>query len=247
MKLYIIRNLFLICLSGVIISSCQKNYFEDSGVHAPLYEGTVLDYIKMRKDVFDSLYKIIELADLKAALDQDGVTFFAPGDASIRKAIFSLNQNLYYLGRDTVKTLDQVDPQVWREYLSLYIYNDTYLLKDIPQMDTLNMNIYPGQGFLSFGGANMNIGVNYNDVISEVRENEFQIVKYAGYRQLYLSYIRNVGNIGAFGSMVNAPVATSDLRTRNGVIHALEYRRHSFGFITNNFVNSAITKGIIYK
>ncbi|SMG51069.1 fasciclin domain-containing protein [Sphingobacterium psychroaquaticum] len=247
MKINIVRNLFLTSLLGLLFVSCKKDYFIDSGIHKPNYEGTVLDYVKMRKDVFDSLYTVVKLAGLEPALDQNGVTFFAPGDPSIRKAVYALNKTLYQLGRDTIFTLNQVHPSVWREFLSLYIYNDTYMLKDIPQVDTLNLNIYPGQGFISYEGKNMNLGVNYNDVVSEIRKDEFQVVKYAGYRQLFLSYIRNTGNVGAFGSMINAPVATSDLKTQNGVIHALEYRRHTFGFVTSNFVNAAITKGIIYK
>lgn len=247
MKRDIMRSFFFVSLLGLILASCQDKYFEDSGTHAPVYDGTVMDYIKLRKDVFDSLYQIIQLADLESVLDQEGVTFFAPGDGSIRKAIYSLNEVLYLLGRDTVFTLDQIDPSVWREYLSMYIYNDTYVLKDIPQLDTLNMNIFPGQGFISYGGHNMNLGVNYNDVISQNSSGQAQVVKYAGYRQLFISYIRNTGNIGEWGGMVNAPVATSDIRTSNGVIHALEYKRHTFGFVSDNFVNAAYSKGIIYK
>lgn len=247
MKNNMLRNLFLFCLITIVLGSCNKDYYQDGGTHNPKYEGTVLDYVKERKDIFDSLYKVIKLSGLESTLDQEGVTFFAPGDASIRKAVFALNRELFNRGRDTILTLDQVDPSVWAEYLSMYIYNDTYLLKDIPQVDTINLNVFPGQGFISQGGTNMNIGVNYNDVLSTNSNGDVQIVKYAGYRQLFLSYIRNVGNIGSWGSMVNAPVATSDLQTRNGVIHALEYRRHTFGFITSNFVNSAYSKGIIYK
>ena len=247
MKSNIIRNLFLLGVVTFLLGSCQKNYFEDSGTHAPKYDGTVVDYIKQRKDVFDSLYKVIQLSGLESVLNQEGVTFFAPGDASIRRSLISLNRELYERGRDTVFTLDQVHPDVWREYLSMYIFNDTYLLKDIPQIDTINLEIFPGQGFLSYGGTNMNIGVNYNDVVSKNSEGEFQTIKYGGYRQLFLAYIRSVSNIGSYGGMVNAPVASSDIQTRNGVIHALEYRRHAFGFVTSNFVNSAYTKGIIYK
>ncbi|HMR19587.1 MAG TPA: fasciclin domain-containing protein, partial [Sphingobacterium sp.] len=225
----------------VMFSSCQK-YYLDSGTHDPVYDGTVMDYIKQRKDIFDSLYKVIQFADMESTLNRQGVTFFAPGDASIRKAIFQLNSYLYVLGRDTVQTMDQVDPSVWKEYLSMYIYNNTYVLKDIPQLDTNNMNVFPGQGFISVGNQNMNIGVIYNNVETKDK----QVIEYAGYRQLFLSYILDVSNTGGFGSMVNAPVATSDIRTRNGVIHALEYKRHTFGFISSNFVNAAYSKGIKY-
>lgn len=247
MKKHTVINLFVIALMGLFLGSCQDKYFEDSGTHNPVYDGTVMDYIQERSDVFDSLNTIIKLSGLESVLNQEGVTFFAPGDPSIRKALYELNQVLYVLGKDTVLTLDQVNPDVWREYLSMYIYNDTYLLKDIPQLDTLNMNIFPGQGFVSYGGQNMNIGVNYNDVVSKNSSGQNQVVKYAGYRQLFLSYILDISNIGSFGSIINAPVASSDIRTSNGVIHALEYRRHSFGFSSNNFINSAYSKGIIYK
>lgn len=247
MKKHIIRNFFLACMTGLMLLSCQKDYFEDSGRHDPIYDGTVLDYIRERHDIFDSLYQIIQLSGLESVLDQDGVTFFAPGDASIRKAIFMLNSFLYQTGRDSILTLDQVHPDVWREYLSMYIYDDTYLLRDIPQIDTLNLNVFPGQGFVSYGGVNMNIGVNYNDVRAQNSNGEWQVVQYAGYRQLFLSFIRDPGNIGAFGSMVNAPVATSDIQTRNGVIHALEFRRHTFGFSSIGFANSAFSRGIIYR
>ncbi|NGM61610.1 hypothetical protein G5B30_06730 [Sphingobacterium sp. SGG-5] len=227
----------------VTFSSCQK-YYIDSGTHAPKYDGTVMEYIKMRKDIFDSLYKVIQLSGLESELNRNGVTFFAPGDASIRKSIYALNEVLHILGRDTVYTLDQIDAEVWREYLSMYIYTNTYLLKDIPQLDTNNMNVYPGQAFLSIGNQNMNMGVLYNDVVSKGDNNQQQVVKYGGYRQLYLSYIVDVSNTEAAGGMVNSPVATSDIQTNNGVIHALEYRRHTFGFVVNNFINSAYTKGI---
>lgn|SRR5690606_4684908 len=237
----IFKHIFSITLIVIMFSSCKK-YYMDSGTHDKVYEGSVMDYIKERKDIFDSLYKVIQLADMEGTLNRDGVTFFAPGDASIRKTIFELNDYLHSIGRDTVYTLDQVDPSVWKEYLSMYIYNNTYTLRDIPQLDTLNMNIFPGQGFVSVGNQNMNIGVIYNHVAT----NDGQVIEYAGYRQLYISYLLDVSNTGGFGSMINAPVATSDILTNNGVIHALEYRRHAFGFIASRFINSAYSKGIKY-
>lgn len=247
MKINIFRNLLLITCIGLLVLSCKDNYFIDSGLHKAKYEGSVLDYIKMRKDVFDSLHTVIKLAGLESVLEQDGVTFFAPGDPSIRKVMYGLNEYLHLVGRDTLFRLEQVDPAVWREYLSMYIFNNTYLLKDIPQVDTMNLNVFPGQGYVSIAGQKLNLGVNFNDVVSEIRKDEFQHVKYAGYRQLFISYIHNSSNTGANGGLVNAPVASSDIQTKNGVIHALEYRRHTFGFVTYNFISSAVNKGLIYN
>lgn len=227
---------------GLIVSSCKKDSYLDSGTFAPVYDGTVLEYLNTRPELFDSLLKVIKLADLEDALDQDGVSFFAPPSFCIEKSVWRLNAYLYSQGRDTITDLAQVHPAVWREYLSMYILNDTYLLKDIPQLDTLNLNVFPGQGFVALGGQNMNVGVLYNDVVTKNSQGVEQVVTYGGYRQLYLSAVRGSANAGGSGYLLNAPVATSDLRTRNGVIHVLMIQRHSFGFYTPEFVASAYAR-----
>lgn len=245
MKKYI-KSTFIvgfICL--LAFSSCNK-YYEDSGTHVNNFDGTIVDYIKLRKDLFDSLYKVIQYADLESTLANEKITFFAPADPTIRRSIFALNDYLYSKGLDTVTSMTQIDKSVWKDFLSMYVYRDVYLLKDIPPLDTLNMSVNPGQAFVSYGAHEMIIGVLYNDVVSGKDEKK-QVVENAGYRQLYLSKIYNISNLGGLGSMINVPIASSDIKVKNGVIHALKYQNHVFGFNTTDFVNAAFNKGIKYK
>ena len=56
----------------------------------------------------------------------------------------------------------------------------------------------------------MNVGVVYFDAGE---------VQYAGYRQLYYSYMSNLANQEE--SMINVAVASSDIQPNNGVVHVL--------------------------
>lgn len=215
------------------LASCKKGGFEDSGTYPNNYEGTILQYLKSRPELFDSLSKVIKLADMEATLNKDNITFFAPPDVTIEKSVRQLNEVLFSTGRDTVIDLAQINPVVWKEYLSMYVFDERRSLKDYPQLDTMKMESFDGQGFISIGGKNMNIGVLYNDVVSKNSAGVEQRVKYAGYRQLYLSSVD-------FG-MIHAPVATSDIRTANGNLHVLNITKHWFGFSSISFANRAFT------
>lgn len=225
--------LLLIALST---SSCQKNHYIDSGVHDANFDGTILDYLKTRDDIFDTLVYVLELSGLDRVVDGELVTLFAPTDMSIHRAILQVNQQLYSRGRDTVVQLNQIDGDIWRQFLSRYILQDKYVLRDFPQLDTLNMQAFPGQGYVMYGGNYMNIGVLYNDVVTDNDSGDQQIIKYAGYRQLYLNAILD-------GQLITGPVATSDIQPRNGALHVLNMQLHTFGF-TNEFANIISLRGI---
>jgi uncharacterized surface protein with fasciclin (FAS1) repeats len=230
-----IRFIFLAIISTIIaLSSCRKEYYEDGGVHDPNYDGTILQFLKSRPELFDTLVKVLELGEYSTLLNDPNanVTFFAPTSQSISKSIRALNSVLYARGQDTVLDVRQVSPEVWKKYLSKYIYRDKYLLKDYPQIDTSDMLAYPGQGYISIGGEAMNIGTFYNDVRTKNSAGVEQIVKYAGYRQILINYTN--------------PVATSNIQPNNGVIHVLQYFRHSFGFYSYDFASDAFNMGITY-
>lgn len=225
-----------VVLTAGIVSSCQDDsYLIDTGVHNPNYEGSVYDYLNNfgDKHYFTDLITIINYAGLDTVLRDSTVTFFAPCDWSIRKSFNYTSNRLYrYMGQDSLKDLRQIKPEVWREYLSMYIVKDKYLLKDIPQLDTANVAAYPGQGYYSYGGVPMNVGVEYYDANG---------VKYAGARQILYSYVIDP----LAHQFQNAYVATSDIQPRNGVIHVLRWFDHNFGFIASDFVSTAINSGII--
>ena len=177
-------------------------------------------------------------------IDKNPNSFFAAPDYTIQRSVNALNKFLYDNGKDTVVRLEQIHPDIWKSYLSLYIFNKVLFLKDVPQIDTLNMNVYPGQGFATVANQNMNLGVLYNDVKSSGSGGS-QVVKYAGYRQLYISYINNLSDLQALGAMINAPVATSNIKTNNGVVHVLNLNKHNFGFDTFKFISSVYIKGLV--
>lgn len=225
----------LVGVSIVIFCVCctDNSYLIDSGRHDANFDGNIYEYLKAKPVHFDSLTKVIELAQMEDVFENDTITFFAPSNPSIIKTIEALNKYLINRGRPTVNNLNQIDPKIWKEFVSLYIIKDKYLLKDIPQLDTIQLNVYGGQGFISYQGRPMNVGVVYFDAGG---------VQYAGYRQLYYSYINDFNN--NIGSMLNVAVASSDIQPNNGAVHVLKYDNHDFGFKVNDFINKAVAEGI---
>lgn len=221
---------------SVSMVNCQDDsYLQDGGVHNPYYNGTIMDYLEKFPDshYFTELVEVIKYAGLDSVLHNDSVTFFAPPDWSIRFSVNALSRKLYlYSGQDSIKDLRQIRPSVWRDFLSMYIIPGKYRLKDIPQLDTANVKAYSGQAYYSYGGRPMNIGVVYFDAGG---------VKYAGARQILFSYVNDFTTM----DMVNAYVATSDIQPTNGVLHVINFTKHTFGFSSALFTQKAMDVGII--
>lgn len=230
----ILQMIFTCIFAGLMLASCTKEYYLDGGVHDPKYDGTILSFLKSRPELFDSLVKVIDLAGYTELLDnpQSNITFYAAANQSITSTMRVLNRQLYSRGQDTVSNMNQVSADVWKKYVSRYIYNERYLLKDYPQLDTLDLLTYPGQGYLCISGESTNIGTFYNDVKSTNSAGVQQIIKYAGYRQVIINY--------------TSPVATSDIQPTNGVVHVLNFSKHAFSFLPYDFAIDAINEGITY-
>jgi hypothetical protein len=221
-------------IAACFLAGCKKDsYYYDTGVHQAKYDGTILDYLKAKPFIFDSLVLAIKVAGMEDVFQKENVTFFAPPSSCIHKAIVNLNTDLRNNGKDTVSQLGQVQQQVWKDMLSEYVFKGSYLLKDIPQIDTLALSAFPGQGYVSYGGRTMNIGVFYNSANG---------VKYVGYRQLILSFIPDFSNPTV--GLLNVPIATSDIQPTNGVIHALQFQNHVLGFDSRRFITAAESAGI---
>lgn len=234
------NTIYLLFAACIIFTACKKDHYQDSGVHNGVFAGTIYEYLKTKPELFDTLLQVIDAAEMNDVLDNKDkeVTFFAPPSSTIFKAVRSLNKQLNFTGKDTVTQLTQIKKEVWRELLSLYIFDGKYMLKDFAQLDTLDLNAFRGQSFDSYTfdqneGRPMNIGVIYNDASG---------VKYAGYRQLYFSYIEDLSN--QQGSMINIPVASSNIEPSKAALHVLQLRTHLFGFTSANFISLATTAGI---
>ncbi|GHE23388.1 fasciclin domain-containing protein [Sphingobacterium griseoflavum] len=243
------KILFCILLVAGLFQACQPNYFDDSGTHDPNFNGSMWEYLGTRPELFDTLRVALRLADFEGTLQREDVTFFAPSDQTILRSVWALNSSLRTAGQDTITRLEQVSPAVWRKFLSRYILRGNYRLRDFPQQDTLNLSAFPGQGYLTYDGTDMNIGVLYNDVATVTSDGSQQVIKYAGYRRLYLNmpYSRSVEGTVNFVPFITGPVATTDIRPHNGVLHVLQFSLHSFGFLSQLFVQEALAGGITYQ
>ena len=93
-------------------------------------------------------------------------------------------------------------------------------LNDYPQLDVSLLNLYPGQDYYSYNNTILNIGVIYDDVNG---------IKYAGYRHLAISYIKDLNNPLYYPNWIRNDISSSDIKPTNGVVHALtDYA--TFGF-----------------
>jgi hypothetical protein len=235
---YMNRSIIIAFLITTISFGCQKkDYFTDTGRHTPNYQGTVLDYLKSKPQMWDSLLKVIRIAGMEDVFKNEKITFFAPADSCITLSMRVLNLYLDAKGKPRVTRLDQIKPEVWKKQLCRYLFKDARSMNDYPQLDPGNLSAYPGQIYSSYLGDIMNIGVIYNDVGG---------VKYAGYRQLMISFIPSVSAPRDYNSWFPAIVASVNVAPTNGYVHVLNYQYHFFGFGTGQFVEDVIDKGIIY-
>lgn len=217
--------LFAVSLFFLAIAGCKKkDYFIDSGRHSADYNGTVLQYLKNHSlRQFDSLTKVIRLAGMENVFENESITFFATPDTMINRSVKALNQNLFSLGRDTISDLSQLKPAFWKKQLSMYLFKGERRLKDYTQVDPGMLQTFPGQYYQSYDGKTMLVGVIFNDAGG---------VRYAGYRQLMISYFS--GNVPPTGVLpyVNM-VASSDIHPTNGIIHALQWSNERLGTGSN--------------
>lgn len=237
-------NGLLILLLGIfcMATGCKKkSYFIDSGVTNAKFDGNIMQYLESKPLYFDTLTAVIKLAGMEDVFKNENITFFAPPDPSIGASVSALNSYLYITGKDTVKTLADIKPKVWKEMLSMYIFKGTSRLKDFRQVDTLALDTYSGQGYLSYNNTPMNIGVIFNDAVNGPKDDKVTI-KYAGYRQLMVSFIPDLSKPKSL--WVNAPVSSSDINPTNGIVHSLKFTNHYFGFNTYKFITLATENGI---
>lgn len=203
-----------------LFSACQKDYYEDSGLQKGVFAESCLQFLEQDPFLFDSLTQVIHLAGMDGIFEDSSITFFAPTDHSIAKALNELNSERYDKFKDSLQ-LAEVPGEVWRKFLSRYIFRSHYMLKDIPRRDASELNVYPGMNIQSWDGYIMNLGVSFSS---------YSGTEDVGPRQVTIT---DIGDL-ADPANITAGVGTSDLQTKNGVIHVLN-DSHSFAFSVSNF------------
>ncbi|TBO44002.1 hypothetical protein EYS08_05250 [Pedobacter kyonggii] len=212
-------GLGLFSLILLLLASCKKDkYYFDGGKSDPNFKGTMLQYLQSKPVQFDTIAQIIKIAGLEKEFQQDELTFFAPTDQSVRSALKNTNNYLYQTGKDTLKVLTDIRPQIWRKYLMMYMFKGANRMKDYYQLDINLKSVYPGQNYYSYNNVIFNIGVIFDDING---------IKYAGYRHLTIGYVTDLNK--PTDSWVSADISSSDIKPLNGVVHTLN-TNHIFGF-----------------
>lgn len=239
------KKLIFACAAVLLIlSACKRDeYYRDGGLANPNFEGNMLQYLQAKKVPFDTLAKIVKLAGMESTFSNEDFTFFAPDDDVIKRTIGTirtdggLNNFLFYAGKDTVKTLDQISPLIWRKYLQRYMFKGVNRLKDYQQIDFDVKSVYPGGLYYSLGGNISNIGVTYGTANN---------IKYIGYRQLVLTYIPDASKPN--DNWYINKVSSSDIKPTNGVVHALAFNDliggAYFGFNRSDFFSDVYYSGL---
>ncbi|NSL87577.1 hypothetical protein ECE50_012080 [Chitinophaga sp. Mgbs1] len=220
----------------ILLSACKKDYYQDTGTAKGRFNGSVMDYLQSKPDYFSNVVKVIGYAKMEQVFSKENITFFAPANPCFDSSVNLLNKILYLTGRDTIKTLDQVHPEVWRQLLARYVFKGKMMLNDIPQVDFLKFKTYPGQIVRSYDGVPMNLGVVYGNEGG---------AEYVGYRQLHISYQADISQ--PLSTWYKAPVASVNIEPDNGAVHVLVFTQHYFGFDINEFYNLCLRYGIAGK
>lgn len=239
MKNSTIKTCVLLGLGLVLsFSACKRDeYYIDGGKANPNFDGTMLEYLQSKPVPFDTIAQIVKLAGLEDMFNKEDMTFFAPTDYEVKQLIgvatrgTGLNGSLYIMGKDTVKTLADIDGFIWAKYLKRHLFKGVKKLADYPQYDPNLEAVYPGQNYYSYGNTLARIGVIYGDVNG---------VKYIGYRQLSISYIPDASRPDQ--NFFRNDISSSDIKPKNGVVHSLELTGISFGLSPFDIINEIVNR-----
>ncbi|WP_207421513.1 hypothetical protein [Desertivirga brevis] len=231
------KNLIFIFSLLLALTACEQDeYYIDGGKAVAEFDGDVLQYLESKPVQFDTIAQIVKLAGLESTFRNENFTFFAPNDTWIRDLIgtrisplgdtiyLSLNGRLKDLNLEPVRKLSDIDSVIWRKYLQRHMFREAYKLKDYPQIDFNQKNMFPGQLFHSFDKSLFNIGVEYGEANG---------IKYLGYRQLTISYVPDASRPDDNWRTVRT--SSTDIQPRNGIVHTLR-NEEWFGFDANEFI-----------
>lgn len=221
MRIKIFKSLFVFLSAIALLTGCsKKDYYKDGGLSDGNFDGTVMQYLESRPELFSTLVQVIKYAGMEQTFNSEEITFFAPADSSIRNTLQSANSRLPVNGKNLITKIEDIKPAIWKKYLSRYIFKSAKALKDFPQLDTDNLSAFGGQMYSSYNGEPMNVGVIFTDANG---------VKYAGYRILTISLV-NSSTPRDYTTWYSAIVASSNIKPTNGYVHAIRYGSHFFGF-----------------
>lgn len=224
-------KLFILLLALVSFGACKDSYFIEDGINNGKLNMSTYEFLQSRPELFDSVLMAINYADLQEYYKTENVTFFVPQNHSVYAAMKSINSfmktklvtnpsktvkdSLNY-PRDTV-LMEHISKEVWRSFL----LNNTLADKRM-----LNSFKTPAEYHVSLSGE---------AVGTVIKADAWQGVEGAGAKVLSYQLFRPSYSVANKIDSIQIRVITSDLQTKNGVVHVLD-RQHEFGLNSRGFI-----------
>lgn len=202
-KRYKMRTILFICITVILLASCEKDYQHDTELADGYHDCSMMDYLRNDHNNWDSIVVAIEYAGLTDIFegtnpDYKEITFFGPTNTSIRK--FFLEQT----GEAIYHTIREIPVEQVRDMIL------AYLVEGKKMKETFD---YEVKGTLT-GGTEV---YSLNNVKLRVYRTQ--------------SEFNGIPDIGAEGLKIHAEIsgqmasiASADIETNNGVVHSLSNR-----------------------
>jgi uncharacterized surface protein with fasciclin (FAS1) repeats len=182
-----------------LLAACSTNWnFENTGLANERFDGNTIEYLASNPYDWDSVRLVIERAGWTTNFSQEKFTFFGPTNHSIRR----------WMKANAIETIATIPVETCRELINAHVLDGELLRDDIPAGELVNAEWRGGESYTFRSGRSI--------AIYRVTGSYMNVAK-AGAAEIYL---RRGGSVTG--------VASSNIRTANGVVHSLEYA-HIFG------------------
>ena len=219
-------NVFFRCLvvaTLVVLGACTDYQYVDTGLANGKHDCTVWEYLHSQPDDWDSTIIMIEHAGMKSIFDGSGqykdITFLGITDLSIVRYMLDHNAKVDY---DKEHGIEVSPEDYWHrvkdipkeqcvKVLEQLIIQQRFMLKDIPQGTRLKTA--DGAEYVETGGKVFT--ALSGNLFIWMEPEDYAGVEDAGAKNLYIARQVNTGK--------NWRVASTDIQTTTGVVHALGY------------------------
>jgi hypothetical protein len=208
------RSIIAILLATVFFTcGCSDEYFTDGGTlddQTGVLNVSTMNYLESQTGKFDTLVTLIKLCGLEAEVNKSGNTFLAPQDYSIHnyfKLLYPEENKWPALSALSIEEKAEIT-EILRNYI-------------IPDKKIERSGLSPAYSYVTTqGGKKARFNLTREDYLGNVN--------------MGAAYVVFALDISATGSTVEryqaVTVATSGLRSTNGIVHVLDSNTHIFGF-----------------
>ncbi|MEG0797032.1 MAG: fasciclin domain-containing protein [Odoribacter sp.] len=196
------KYIILILLTLGLLSGCEpKDNFIDTGISYGVHNCTMFEYLQMDLKNWDLTIELIRKAKMESYFEGkesglEQITFLAPPSLSI----------LRYLMENELKTVNELDEAQCREFLLRHIIKGRIMKEDIAfRIPEISSEIKGGTMVECLGG---------NQLKLYLEQEEWGGVSDAGAIHLFVYSLDKKRFV---------PMATPNLQTNTGIVHALNY------------------------